>query len=914
MFFLKTCEQTLSRSRFNLPSKTIWLVALIFSLVPAARCAAQWRDDFESGATRWRLWRDDAGSRVVQNQRTQTVPHSGNASEMIEVTSGLQGTYIHLVYPLNERLAVIDELQCSFWVRSAVSGLRPALRVVFPRTAHPATHEPLTTLLFGIPSTGGGAWSQLEVRNSVELLDAQHRVLKAQYGPTVDLREAYVDAVVLDVYNGPGNTKLQIDDLSIDGIVPVETNRSQRPDVLASVGSAEPDQELSETIAARARDLRASVPRWFQYRGESLDWLASIGINGLIVDQAPPVQLLNEAARLRLAVIAPPPALLPSELELPAWEAIQGWSLGWALDHSHLEAARESTIRLNRLPNALRKPTLVEPMEAYGPYARLADLVAVPVPLPTTIRDHDEAELLLKQEVQNLRGRTLPITSLMLEPIATWRQQRDSIAQAIGSNAGMIQAYDLGQARLQLLRSIGHGARGWYFRSLSPLDSDDQSNQARIESLQALNAEIRLLSPWLQSGEPATKIAVDVKTGYVGYRIAMPRSQLIMLLVRGDSDQLVVPSTNLPMLSVKLARTQQTAQIYRISRGRLESLVAKPSPDGWNVEIPNPSTTELLVATEDPRAIRYLQTTLAEISPQITESRIAIANQSLQLAQMTLVAEQVAERDPAWAQVRLSESSLRGAEQFLTRGDAIRAVANADAAASMADQVIHQSWHRARIRFSSTNSSPLIASRLSLPLHWELDRIIRNRTWEPRPVPQGDCEDLNRMVAEGWTIDRRLEDRVQSQASIASEAGPDRSGALQIDASSIDRNPIPGGYAGASLHMSSPKIDVPNQSLVHCEGLVRVIGGGIDPQAGLLVYDEEGGPALGQLISPQTGDASTWQHINLYRFQTQPDGVRMHLEIRGATRVLIDQLRVEYLMPSSQSSFQTRPIATDAGQ
>jgi hypothetical protein len=911
MFFLKTSEQTLSRSRFNLPTKTIWLVAVIFSLVPTAPCFAQYRDDFESGATRWRLWRDDAGSRVLQNQRTQTVPHSGSASEMIEVTSGLQGTYIHLEYPLNERLAVIDELRCSFWVRAAVSGMRPALRVVFPRTAHPATHEPLTTLLIGGPSTGGGEWSQVEIRRPIDLLEAQHRVLKAQYGPTVDLREAYVDAVVLDVYNGPGNTKLQIDDLIIDGIVPIEMNRSQLPVPPARLGSVESDQELSESIAARARDLRASVPRWFQYRGESLDWLASIGINGLIVDQAPPVDFLNQAERFRMAVIAPPPALLPSESELPAWDAIQGWSLGWALDHSHLEAARESTIRLNRLPNALRKPTLVEPMEAYGPYARLADLVAVPVPLSTTIRDHDEAELLLKQEIQNLRGRTLPITSLMLEPIAQWRQQRDSLAQAIGSNAEMIQAYDRGQARLQLLRSMGHGARGWYFRSLSPLDSDDQSNQARIESLQALNAEIRLLSPWLQSGEPATKIAVDLSTGYVGYRIAMPRSQLIMLIARGDSDQLVVPSSNLPILSFKLARTQQTAQIYRISRGRLESLVAKPSPDGWNVEIPNPSTAELLVVTEDPRAIRYLQTTLAEISPQISESRLAIADQSLQLAQMTLVAEQVPDRDPAWAQVRLSESSLRGAEQFLTRGDAIRSVANADAAASIADQIIFQSWQRARIRFSSTNSSPLIASRLSLPLHWELDRIIRNRTWEPRKIPQGDLDDLNKMVSEGWTIDRRLEDRVNSQPSIASDAGPDRSNALQIDASSIDRNPIPGGYAGASLHISSPKIDVPNHSLIHFEGLVRVIGGAIDPQSGLLAYDDEGGPALGQLINAQTGDASTWQHINLYRFHTQNEGVRLHLEIRGSARVLVDQLRVEFLMPKPVSSFPTRPISTD---
>ncbi len=208
----------------------------------------------------------------------------------------------------------------------------------------------------------------------------------------------------------------------------------------------------------------------------------------------------------------------------------------------------------------------------------------------------------------------------------------------------------------------------------------------------------------------------------------------------------------------------------------------------------------------------------------------------------------------------------------------------------------------------------MIASRLSLPLHWELDRVIRNRTWEPRVVPQGDLEDLNGMVAAGWTIDRRLEDRVKSFATILNNSGPDQSNALQIEASSIDRTPIPGGYAGASLHISSPALDVPNHSLVHFEGLVRVIGGGMDPQSGLLVYDDVGGPALGQLINGQTGDASTWQHINLYRFQTQPGGARLHFEIRGTARVIVDQIRVEFLMPSPNSTFQTRSISTDASR
>ncbi len=911
MFFLKPSKQTLQQA--ELIARQVIVSVLLVGL-STSYSFAQWRDDFEAGPMRWRVWSTDSNARVVQNQRTPTMPHSGIASEMIEVAVGLQGTYLHIEYPLSERVAVIDELQCSLWVRAAAAGMKPAFRVVFPRTAHPATQAPLTTLLIGTPSQGGGQWSLVEVKQPVPLLETQRRVLKSQFGPHIDLRDAFVDAVVLDIYNGPGNTKVQIDDLAVDGMVPFELNRLQRPVTTNTTPSENPEQEVADMIAGRSRDLRASVPRWIQYRGESLDWLSSLGVNGLVIDQSMSLQLLNEAQRLGFAVIAPPPSLVPPDEELAAWDAVQSWSLGWALDHSHLESSRETTIRLNRLPPSLRRPTLVEPMEAYGPYSRLADLLTVPVPLPTTIRSHDEAELILKAHVDTLRGRTLPLTSTMLEPLEQWHRQKSGISTVIGSSTDMIDGYDLGQARLSLMRSIGHGARGWYFRTLKPLDAGDIDDTKRSESLAAINTELRLMAPWIQSGEPAVKIPVDVNTGYVGYRIAMPRSQLIMLMVHGDHDQLVVPSTNLAMLPLKLPRSQQTTQVYRISRGQLESLPTQPTADGWSLSVPNPAAVELLVVTEDSRAVRYLQSTLAQIAPTMAESRLSIAEQSLRIAQMTLVAEQVPQRDSAWSEVTTAQSSLRGAEQFLTRGDLIRCLANADAAAAAADRLTRQSWQRAALRFPATGSSPLLASRLSLPLHWELDRSIRNRSWEPSKLPQGDFDDMNEMKAVGWSFDRRLEDRVQNQASILGNSGPDRSNALLLEAASIDRTPITGGYAGASLHVSSPFVAVPMESLVHFEGLVRVVSCGPDLQSGLLVYDDEGGPAMGQLINLQTGDVNTWQHIDLYRLATQPDGARLHFETRGAVQVFVDQLRIEYLMPSPVSKYPTRPLETDEGR
>ncbi len=79
----------------------------------------------------------------------------------------------------------------------------------------------------------------------------------------------------------------------------------------------------------------------------------------------------------------------------------------------------------------MNRPTVVEAMESFGPYGRLADLLAVPVPLPTTVRSHDESGHVMQSSFQPLRGRTIPLASITVEPAAEWRQQRDRIARII---------------------------------------------------------------------------------------------------------------------------------------------------------------------------------------------------------------------------------------------------------------------------------------------------------------------------------------------------------------------------------------------------------------------------------------------------------------------------------------------------
>jgi hypothetical protein len=845
---------------------------------------------------------------------------------MIEVQCGY-GSYAYLEYAL-PRSAILDELQLSLAIRSGPSGMRPAFRVVFPRTAHPATSDPLTTLLFGTPTRGGGVYSRVEVRNALALLADQQRVLRTQFGAAIDLRDAYIDAVIVDVYNGPGNTKLQIDDLNIEGLVPanvviprdaMQENRNaagnDRRQYVSSDAVADA-MTPALALAERARDLRASVPRWIQYRGESVEWLQSLGFNGLVLTDPATPQVLAEASRLNLAIIAPPPALMPRPIDQPAYAPVQAWSIGWLMDASQIDDSRMLSTQLLQYPQAMQRPTIVEAMESFGAYGRMADILAIPVPASASLRSQRETEQLLRGSLNSTRGRTIPLTSMVLEPTQEWTTQYDRIANSLRSNALLATTFDTALARSKVLRSISQESRGWYFRSLRPLDDAITNTMAngmdggvqRIDSYRAIAAELELIAPWIQSGEPATPIPLSPALGYVAHRITMPRSQLITLCYEADYDSMVLAAPDRTALELTLPRQEQTIGAYRITRGRLESIPIQPSPEGWRLVIPEPSAIEMLVMTEDPRAIAYLQTRIRDTALPMCESRLSMAEQALQTVQMALVAEQVLPNSPAWREVSQAESDLRAATQHLMRSDLHQTMIRADAAWRRGQRLLRASWDRARESFAAPQSSVLLTSAMSLPLHWETQRALANRDWQPLRVLGSDGEDQEKMTADGWSVFRRLEDRVKSDWQVVGNAGPDGSPAITIGAKSIDASIVPGGYAGTSMLLSSPRIEVLPDSLVHIQMLVRVAECSELPQSGVLVYDSTAGSGVGQLVNLQSSDRNTWQRVSLYRMTSANEGIQIQIELRGEVQAAIDQIRVDSLMLSPISQFPTQPI------
>ncbi|MBI3836940.1 MAG: hypothetical protein HY288_03275, partial [Planctomycetia bacterium] len=160
------------------------------------------RDDFEGPETSWSYAADDASYKVEAHQRVQQNAHAGRWCERLAVR-GNNGTYIYYAHPIGSA-RVINELRASVWLKADRPGLQILARVVLPRSSDPRSGNPLSTLIRGTGYTQVGAWQQLRIENVPQLLERQVRVLRTQFGPQVDAREAYVDRVLLNVYGGPG--------------------------------------------------------------------------------------------------------------------------------------------------------------------------------------------------------------------------------------------------------------------------------------------------------------------------------------------------------------------------------------------------------------------------------------------------------------------------------------------------------------------------------------------------------------------------------------------------------------------------------------------------------------------------------------------------------------------------------------
>jgi len=918
----------LRRPRFSLPVRgfsvlfffMLWIAACL--LVDARSAAAQMQDSFEGGAPRWRLVESDCNAQLTLQEISVTFPHGGQTSELIEVAAN-NGTFVYLAYPV-EPCVVVDEFQPRLWTRCASAGLRIGVRIVFPSTQHPVTGGRLSAIVWGDTYSEPGQWQSLKLSNLQKLFQAEVVGLRQRYGPEVLVEDAFIDAVVMNAYTGSGRYRMQVDDLNLQGHI-----------ALPSVGRAIPANWREawmwrpESVNPEGRFWNAlNRPEvWLQYQGESLQWLKSLGITGLVVGRVPSEDQLRVIQEAKLSVVCPPPQSNVSFTNSSS-AAIRGWLIGSALDSSQTQLAREQVGRLANMPIALKRPIFGEALEQFWTYSRIADEVIVPTPDSMSAGDERDHMSWLKAQLATTTQRGSGWVAMNTGTDTQWLKQLRTAQRLVEPElfAAGNETYETPtnplELRRQMVRSLAAGARGLTLRSHGPedriqnkwpqtLEITTVSGRAQVASLRWTNNDLSLWGPWIVAGQQVRAPTIN-RGDYVANAWMLHNSYLVLVQkVKSGAEPVSEPNRAPPLICATSVATN-SREVFRVTLGEYERMETNAAPGVLQWTTNQPAEVEAFVIGDNPNVVRFVNRHLAETRLSVAEDQLELAAYQLSAASELLVARFSDPNAPdARAQFGLQNRARRQMEdglQSLRSGLAPAASVRALQSMASSGVIIEDGERVATSSLVSRQSSPFVLLPGALKYHWKIAEACDRSQWRDLPIAGADLASLDAMLQAGWSQDQRLQEQAEMRVEWI-PATNDGTRGLRLAAYQKGDQTLPGGYEGASLRIRSAAAPVKEGQLVRISGRARVRMASSDPASGLLVYDNQAGPGMGQLIRGAPGEL---KEIELYRFVVRDGELRVLAECRGQCDIVIESIAASVIEPAAnKQAFPTSPVMPD---
>jgi len=887
---------------------------VLTGVVATARSAlgqTPWYEGFEGPETSWQAAGGDAQFQILTHRRVREGALTGDACEHVTI-SGAGGTHFYLRHDVG-RPRVIDELLPTVQVRSDRAGLQILARIVLPRTKDPKTGLPLSTLVRGSTYTAVGRWQQLRIEDVPELLAQQIRILRAELGPDVDPREAYIDRILLNVYGGPGVTNVWIDDLDISGHVgpqpgmadwsAADPGRSSAGGGTGAAGSGQGAAGSSHRVELEGSvlltDGRPMFPRAIQYQGESLESLQRLGFNAVWLAELPSPEIIDEASRLGLWLVCPPPfppetagpegpQAAPAPIG-PRYSGVLAWNLGRQLSTGELEATRRwaEQVRVGDRQNA--RPLICGPESDLRKYSRYVDFLLIGrSPLGSSLKLTDYGTWLRQRPRLALPGKPFWST-VQTQPALSVRRQ----LSALGLGRPLPGAVSSEQIRLLTYTAVAAGSRGLLFESDSPLDATDPDTRSRASALELLNLELTLIEPWLKVGDLVTTVGASERE-VVGVVLRTDRARLLMPIWSGQDAQFVPGQSAGNAVSFVVPGVPESDNAYHLAPGSLEPLRHKRVTGGVRVTLDEFGLTSLVLLTGEPLVLSSLRRRSEEIGRRAAQLQRELAAAKLQEVEQVhrQLLSYTADTPQSAAWLGAARQSIQSSDASLAARDYPTAYQHAQRAMRPLRLLERADWQAALWPLASPVSSPGAASFATLPWHWDLMQRIAEAKPGPNAAPGGDFEDLGTMLTAGWRHFHHSSPGIVAEAELASVAAHSGRYGLRLAV-----RPAEGD--GAEVLVESPPSwitgpGVPTQvgELVCIHGWVRVpkpITGSVD---GLLIIDSLSGEPLAERI----GKTSGWEEFTLYRLAPEQGQVSITFALSGIGEAWLDDVTI-HLMP-----------------
>jgi hypothetical protein len=870
--------------------------------------------------------------------------YDGLRSEHLQfvVRSGKSDSYIHYQYAIGQAV-ISDEFSARIWIKANRPGIRLYARLILPNEQDKQFIErKLSTLLPGEVYDKTGHWQQLTIPRPQMLLRKAKEALqsKDQLGRAVNFDGAYVDALVLNVYAGLGNSEVWIDALEvgpISGPVPapiVEPKGPAPQNVTDGPQRASPRQVANPYVKFNGTQLQVGDRNYFmrgiRHTDTPLRVLHDAGFNTVFLDSPQP-RLVREAMDLgfwlvpQLHVLGNDPRFVSTDnlaQEVNRFtdnDAVLFWNLGNKLTRQHSENIGRAMQTIQNMDGG--RCFGGDVADGSQHYSRHSNFLvgAHRFPLGTSL------EMLSYRDWLDQHRRP-PIA----HPGAytwTWIQTHmpDETTQVLYDRSGHDGFNEAvgpqpEQIRLLTYTALAAGYKGIGFWSDRWL-ADSHHGRDRLLSCAMLNQELDMLEPILMNmDEPPQWIETSV-TEVKAAILRTAKGALVLPIWLGKGSQYVPGQAAVGKLTMTVPHIPQTMQAWDIHPADVHGIHCDRVVGGTKIELKEFSLTSAILFSADKNLIQRLQ--------EQSQSRRQLAAQwSYDLALYELIKvrkihDQLAAvgQTPTKSNYLLAEAekSLRSAQELWDNRNFSESYHESQRAMRPVRILMRMEWDRAVKQLDAPVASPYAVSYYSLPRHWQFMEQKEQFAATTNALPGGEFEIIKERPQETWHSEETVNDDVEVSATRVSDVvkivdvkgtkgveaphGGRQCAMLQIKA--VAKHPTPSVLENTRISLVSPTVKLQPGTWVQVSAWIYMSENVQGSPDGAMFYDSVGGEALAvRLTEPikkevKDGPGTRWKKYTLYRRIPASGSIYVTLALTGIGSVYFDDVTIEPLVPSA---------------
>ena len=889
-------------------------VLLVLGLLATPHAPGQQilQQGFEARGPYWKAGSSDAAYKVISHGLTEETAHFGR-SEHIRLQVE-KGTYIHYTFDV-PNAPITEDLNFVLWLKSNRPGIQLFCRVVLPRERDPKNLDRSLSVLVKCDPYQSTRWKLVTLRQPVKRLREQQQLLVHQQNRAIDTTGAFIDQIVLNVFDGPGLTDVYIDDLEIGPVL--EAGPTAQPKVV-SVPGGQAAVRRSADVQIEGGQLWVDGKRFLmigiRHTGTPMNTLHDAGFNTVWMDDSVTNQTLTDAASLGMRIVPSlvPPGMLANNGALEGQltsggnfsravsrfldqDGVLAWDLG-----SNLGADRFSTAA--RLQREFRKvdpqrPVLGDIWDGFKGYSRGLDSFMVGThrwPLMTSLeltayRDWLMTRRQLSSDAYTWTWIQTHVPDWFLN-LTRPTKSGENFTEPVGPHPEQI--------RLLTYCALGAGYRGVAFWSDRFL-ADSHQGKDRLLAMALLNQELRLLEPLLVSS--TTPEWINTSRNEVKAAVFRgPDGILVVPMWLGDGSQFVPGQAATAELVVTVPGVPNTATAWEVSPGRMQAYPISRDIEGSQVKLKNFSLTSAILFTSDLQPnglvvrLQDRQRGMARLAAQYLHDQA-----KEELVKVEKVNEELNQLGHS---LQGSADLLEQANKALTNcnthrrnGEHNEAYTQAELALRSLRVLMRGHWDRAIRDLDHPVSSPFAVSFFTLPRHYRfLDRITQCRPGKSVLV-DGDFELDPDRDQTGWFIQEvKSLDEVEVRVRRVKDSAHTGKQSLMMKVTAKDPLRIPVALERTYVALHSPAVKLPPGTLVRISAWIRIPDGVVGSPDGAMFFDSVGGEPLSFRI---TKGLTKWNRYAVYREVPASGLINVSLAMTGMGTVYFDDVRIEPLEP-----------------